>query len=368
MIFPDMNNKKEMNIENEILGLYCTKHPDNVRIIDSSHGDDDIRRTYIADNGMKKLVIHETMNAFTDENRIAAWARLQVEYNRLSIYCPLIVPNLRGELSHIFTLNGRIHYVYAEEFSPYDTVETIGYDKFKEESGTLSYLDDMLRSVGVVASAHFDFCDFGSAYCLLEPFCPPDTTDEATMCMQKFCEYVKNELPEHYPRVEQLRKRFFECQEAVRRVYPMLPVSCFQSDLNCTNILIENDRFKGVIDFNLSGREPVLNYVTRLAMNYACENALYDTDERELYFFDKNLDQFRCEIIRRNLGVIGETYAFSETEREIFPILFRYMNSFWWEHIDMIKHIKDDEQKIDLLFSWLEHQMTRNDVNLPSAL
>lgn len=305
------------------------------------------------------------MNTFTDGGRIAAWSRLQEEYNRLGIYCPRTIPNLHGELSHKLTVDERDHYVYAEEFAPYDTVETIGYDKCKDDAGRVFYLDDMLRATGRVASAHFDFCDFASAYCLLEPFCPPDTTDEATECVEKFCEFVKNELPEHYSRAGRLRELFFENQAAVRRLYPTLPVSCFQADLNYSNILIDNGKFKGVIDFNLAGREPVLNYVTRLAINYSTENCLHDENGHELYFFDERLDAIRCASILKNLGVIGETYSFSTAEREAFPILFRYMNSFWWEHIGTLKIIKGDSEKIGLLFSWLERQMTRDDLRLP---
>ena len=66
-----------------------------------------------------------------------------------------------------------------------------------------------------------------------------------------------------------------------------------------------------------------------------------------------------------NIGYIRENYEFSAFEREVFPILFRYINSFWWFHLYEIKLIKDDANKINQLFDWLEHQMTRDDVHLP---
>ncbi len=358
-----------MHIESAVLELYFSKRPGSVEVIDSSREGGDIRRTYIADDGVKKLVIHEASNAFTNAGRIEAWARLREEYNRLGIYCPHVLPNLKGGISHAFTVEGREHHVYAEEFAPYETVEAVGYDKFTDEAGKPSYLDDMLRSVGKVASAHFDFCDFSSAYCLLEPFCPPETTDETTESAEKFFEFVKAELPQYYPRAEALRDLFYKCRRDVEKIYSELPVSCFQADLNVSNILTENGRFRGVIDFNLSGREPVLNYVTRLAMNCVYEKELFDEENDELYFFDERLDDVRCESIRRSLGVIGEIYEFSARERELFPVLFRYMNSFWWEHMHMIKRIKEQgsagAEKADMLFAWLEHQMERDDIMLP---
>ncbi len=355
-----------MNIENEILALYYGSRPGSVKLIDSSRDDgEDIRRCYIADDGERKLVIHEASNTFTNGGRIGSWARLEREYNNLGIYCPCTLPNVYGELSHKINVDGREHYIYAEEMAPFGTAENIGFDKFTDEAGVPSYRDDILRSVGKVASAHFDFCDFASAYCLLEPFCPPDKTDEATECMTRFCEYIKRELPDYSSRADRLRTRFYECRDAVAAIYPSLPVSCFQADLNASNVLIDDGKFKGVIDFNLSGREPVLNYVTRLSMNYVFEKFLYDENDDEIYLFDEKLDSQRIEVIRRNLGVIGETYAFSAAERESFPALFRYMNSFWWEHVRAVKRVKDDENKLELLLSWLDRQLTRNDVFLP---
>ena len=41
------------------------------------------------------------------------------------------------------------------------------------------------------------------------------------------------------------------------------------------------------------------------------------------------------------------------------------MNSFWWEILRELKTVKDDESKVDMLFRWLERQLTRDDIRLP---
>ena len=51
--------------------------------------------------------------------------------------------------------------------------------------------------------------------------------------------------------------------------------------------------------------------------------------------------------------------------REAFPVLFRYMNSFWWFHLHEIELIRGDESKVEKLLDWLEYQMTRDDIRLP---
>ena len=140
----------------------------------------------------------------------------------------------------------------------------------------------------------------------------------------------------------------------------------FQADLNDSNILLDSDNnFVGLIDFNLCGKEPILNYAVREALWSISDNRLFDEKESRLYFYDEELDNLRISLFLENMSYIQENYRFSSFEKEVFPILFRYLNSFWWFHLDEIKLIKDDEYKTSQLLDWLEWQMTRDDIRLP---
>lgn len=358
------------DIERQIFRLYYDNIPENVQKIDHNIDDDDFRRAYIADDGRKKLVIKLASNTFTDQSRIQGWGRLIDEYNKLGIYCPRILPNKNGDLTWQYTENGRDYIVYAEEYAKYDTAEQAGADGLKDETGRPSFVDDVLRSVGKVAASHFDFLPFHSLYCLLEPFSAPDTTDEGTECAILFRDYVREELPKYSARADKLMELYYANQDALRKIYPSLPVSCFQADINDSNVLLdENRKFVGLIDFNLCGREPVLNYAVRLAQLQVYNDRFDDPEDtdsyRQLYWYDEKLDQLRIKEFLHNLAVIGEFYHFSDAEREAFPVLLRYIDSFWWEHVNEIRKIKDDDAKITMLFDWLEHQMTRDDIRLP---
>lgn len=354
------------NEQNErIFSLYYSSAPKILDSFDLCRGEEDFRRVYITDGDGKKLAIKHTSNAFTDGGRICAWARLIDEYNRLGIYCPRIVPNRDGGLFHKYEENGRAFYVYAEEYAKFQTAEKIGDKNLKDADGRICYYDDMLRSVGIVGSRHFDFCDFASGYCLLEPFSPSDTTDEATETAILLRDYIKDNLPKFYPRAQGLVEMFLSNQAELRKLYEHLPVSCFQADLNDSNVLLDGDnKFAGLIDFNLSGRDRVLNYTVRAAFWYVPSKNLRGENGECLYFYDKALDELRTERFLYNLKRIEETYTYSDYEREVFPTLLRYMNSFWWHHVNDIKEIKDDE-KVDALLCWLERQMTRDDIRLP---
>lgn len=353
--------------EEKILSLYFDKAPNIIKKLDLCRGELDFREVIIAEADEKKLVIKHTSNSFCDKERIVGWSKLIDEYNNLGIYSPRIINNKNGDIYYSYEKDGRTYYVYAEEFAEYETAEQIGDDKTMDENGIRRYRADMLRSVGKVAAAHLDTMDFSSVYCLMEPFCRDDPSDEGRECLDIFCKYINENLPEFKSEADELRDLFDKNETELRKVYDSLPTSCFQSDLNWSNVLLDSDlRFKGLIDYNLSGKEKILNYTVRAALWHAHDNSLHDkSGDHDLYYYDKALDDRRMELFLKNLGYIEEFYTYTDLEREAFPHLLRYMNSVWWGHIGEIKEIKDDKEKVKELLSWLKRQMTRDDIRLP---
>lgn len=348
------------------ISLYYDTEVSDVKTLDLCRGDDDYRKVYIVDDGHRKLVIKYLSNTFSDKRRIEGWFKLMDEYRKIGLYCPAVVPNRNGELLHCDTVDGRDYYTYAEEYSIHETAEHIGRDKYNDEQGHAYFTPDVMRSLGKIASAKLDMLDWASAYCLLEPFCAPDTTDEATECAIAFVNYVRDNIPTYLPRAEALLDMFYKRQADLREVYYSLPTSCFQADLNDSNILLDNENnFVGLIDFNLCGKEPILNYAVREALWAVSDKRLFGEKDSRLYLYNKELDNLRISLFLENIGYIQETYCFTSYERKVFPILFRYINSFWWYHIYEIKLIKENENKLNQLLDWLEHQMTRDDIRLP---
>lgn len=348
------------------ISLYYDAEPTDVKTLDLCRGEDDYRKVYIADDGHRKLVVKHLSNTFSDRRRIEGWFALMNEYRKIGLYCPAVVPNRYGELLHCDNSGGRDYYTYAEEYSIYETAEHIGEDKYKDALGHYCFTPDVMRSLGKIASAKLDLLDWPSAYCLLEPFCAPDTTDEGTECAIAFVNYVQDHIPSYLQRAEMLLELYYKMQEELRAIYHLLPTSCFQADLNDSNILLDSDNhFVGLIDFNLCGKEPILNYAVREALWGITDYRLYGQRDSRLYFYDKELDDLRIKLFLENINCIQENYKFTDLEKDVFPILFRYINSFWWFHLEEIESIKEDDCKITQLFDWLEYQMTRDDVRIP---
>lgn len=346
--------------------LYYDTDVFNVKTLDLCRGDDDYRKVHIVDDGHRKLVIKHLSNTFSDKHRIEGWFKLMESYRKSGLYCPAVVPNRNGELLHCDNIGGRDYYTYAEEYSVYETAAHIGKEKYTDAFGHKTFTPDVMRSLGKIAAARLDILDWSSAYCLLAPFCPPDTTDEATECAIAFVEYIRSSMPAYLPLAETLLKLFYKRQEELKAVYPLLPSSCFQADLNDSNILLDsNMNFVGLIDFNLCGKEPILNYAVREALWTVSDNRLFGENNSRLCFYDEELDNLRIQLFLENIAYVQETYSFSAFEKEVFPTLFRYMNFFWWFHLDEVKRIKEDKRKVAQLLDWLEHQMMRDDIRLP---
>lgn len=65
-----------------------------------------------------------------------------------------------------------------------------------------------------------------------------------------------------------------------------------------------------------------------------------------------------------NMSYIQETYSFNDEEKKAFPILLRYINTFWWYSLSELEAFSDDNSKIEKMLDWFEYQMTRDDLRL----
>lgn len=347
------------------VNLYCINIPERIETLDLCRGDYDFRKVYIVSDGQKQFVIKHCSNEFTDLDKIKGWFRLAAAYNEMGIYSPACLPTLSGSFIYHYTENHRDYYVYAEEYAQFSTVSQIGRERLNDADGQPVYLADLMRSIGKIASAHLDFISWPSQFCLLEAH-SYGTTDETTLAATRFSEQIHSACPEFSERMKKILKLFFEIQTELKKIYFQLPFSCFQGDLNDSNILLSPDhKFVGIIDFNVCGREPVLNYAIREALMHIEDSILFDKEGNELYFYDSELETIRIQSFMKNIGYIGECYSFQEIEKKAFPLLFRYISSFWWEQVYALKQFSDDKDKVVKILDWIEMQLTRKDIYMP---
>ena len=346
---------------NDIFLLYADVPTIKYETKDTSRGKNDFRMALFAEWNEKKLVIKITCNDFTTPERVKCWSDTVNEYLASGYYSPRIIKNRNGNYAEKILYNNKECTVFAEEFSLYKTAEKYGKENYMKD-GRYTFHDDAVRSIGVIGSKHLDTADFPSGYCIFEKFAPSDPCDEVMECSLKFKKTVEEHLPQYKNKFDAIWEIFLENKEKLQQIYPELPTSVFQADLNYSNILLNNNlEFAGVLDFNLCGRDTILNYLFREAFVDFSENVTSES-ENKIYYSEK-LNEQSLQSFINNIQIAKETYSFSETEKKAAILIYRYLRPFWWERPREICRIKNDDEKVLKLLDWIKNELTRNDID-----
>ncbi len=269
------------------------------------------------------------------------WERLAREYRALGYYCPRFLRDRAGNFPQI-DYEGRRCVVWAEEFAPYTPADRAEFPITLPDGRYIWYEDAIIMNARVAAK-RFDFSYLPSAYTLFEVFDKNDAEPEVLDVAHGWLRAAQA-LPERFrERAMDIWARWEANRAAVKSRYDEIPTSVFQSDINRSNILLDAaGAFRGVIDFNIAGRDTLLNLIMREAP-FTWGDTGEDTDglspgevaRRE------NDDAVRC--IKYALSVAGREYRFSDAERELALPLFRCVKPLWLTNCECLEAAKTDE-------------------------
>ncbi|GEM_PF-74131 len=227
---------------------------DEIRLIDTSHGADDIRLNYIID---KKWVLRFCNAPEMTEKRMNELNRLIGRYKDFGLRCPAFIPDkdgafFRGWHELVCYLAEYVDLPLGDELSP-------------EEQDAL--WPEVLESVARFAERYknVDLIDTMGMYSLfdLAPYDIAVGKDEKQQNFERLTEKLR-EMGET-ALAERLEKKHSEVREKLRAVYRELPRCVFQADENLSNVLIdENKHMAGLIDFNNAGTEVIVNQFANL--------------------------------------------------------------------------------------------------------
>ena len=315
-----------------VFRLFFEDMPVRFEVRNTSHGGGDFREAVLAEwETGERYVIKLADNDFTFAEKIEAWKRSAEEYVKLGYYCPVIIRSLNGDFPTV-RYKGHSCAAYAEEYSKYRSAEEF----YKNDPSNRSYMDDALIMTAKAAAAGFDFTDYPSGYCLFDTFCPSDATDEVLENALEWKKYAGTLPAEFQPQVQSIWQRWEDNRKKLEIIYAWLPTSVFQADLNPSNILLDGrGKFVGVFDFNLCGKDVLLNYLFR-----------------ELYYYDVN-------DILLVLQKISEYYRFSDAEKEAAPLIYRCVAPLWFTRTDKLKKAGDDMSAVKKCLDETEELQTR---------
>lgn len=333
----DLSQTEKAEIE-KVWRRFFEEPLESYQKIETGVDDEDFRETVIGKMPSgKRCVLKIVDNDFTFPEKIEVWSRTAEEYRKLGYYAPEFFRDREGRFP-IITFRGRSCVAYGEEYAPYvpaeDRMETKSLKKSYE-----TYRRALWQMTAKIAEKHFDYTEYPSAWCLFRTFCPSDERDEVTDNALTWKEHA-DELPgEFHEQTERIWRKWEENKKALEKVYDRLPTSVFQADLNSTNVLLdEKDKFVGIYDFNLCGKEVVLNYIFR-----------------EIF-----LPDFEAEVkaICETLEIVREYYHFNEDEKSLALMLYRCLKPLYGNKVYRFQNLGEDWPAVHRFLDETERYLT----------
>ncbi len=327
-----------MKLNNEeildILQLYGIDSFSDVNMIDSSHGDDDIRHNYILD---KKYVLRVNNAKVMTETRIKELNTLIKRYNNFGIQAPYYLSY--GNEQYVYEYKDC--YCYVSEY-----LDCVIADDVKE------VCREQLQKERVIMVAKFaqayknvDLIETLSMYSLFD-LCPYDQLsglgiDEKQDNINNLIKDV--EEVQEYELVKELYAFNDSTRNELLSYYKELPRCVFQGDENYSNVCVDdNYHICGLFDFNMSGTEVIANYLANIALqgNYFYEDEIMQSKSAK-EIFDMVISSFT-----KSTDLIKQYYAFEDREYEAYLLYAKIaMVCGYWNQYAFSEYIKRNEYK-----------------------
>ena len=283
-----------------LLACYGVNDATEIKLIDSTHDESDIRLNYIID---KKWVMRFCNPSSMSENRIGELNRLISRYIDFGLICPRFIADRAGK----YLLSWENLVCYLSEYIDLELASDLKLEPEAEDA----LLREVQRIVAAFANKYkdIDLSENFGMYSLfdLSPFDIPEGMDEKQQNFNKLIELLQSENENAL--ADKLIKRHEAVRAELKAVYKALPRCVFQGDENFSNLLVdENGHFAGFIDFNLAGTEVIVNQLANLA------SPDYEESGKEPIGARMRLDN-AVKAYRENMAQMLEHYEASEAEK-----------------------------------------------------
>lgn len=345
-----------------IIRLFHKEEPVCWEIREIRLEDEDSRWVVFVDFSEDRFVIKIASNDFTWPERIEGWEDIVEAYRDLGYYSPAILKGLNGCYAQKAVFCGKECIVWEEEYAKYPHRDSLDKCLYMDESGNYAYYEEVLAFLGKVARKHYDFFPYASGWARFEPFGLNEETDEVMECVRTFDALVREKAPRYLSRWERIYDLFQENARQLQEIYHELPTSVFQSDHFGDNLLLDKEgHFKGVIDYNLAGRDTFINVVLYTVLfGYHGTGPVVEAPDILPEYNPAAQDRVIQDILdafRR----LRRYYAFNEAEAKAALPLYKYISCIEYRQIEAFKKYAEDDGKLNLLFDAMEYELMREE-------
>ncbi len=278
---------------------------------------------YILDN---KYVLRITDSNIISESRLIEIANLIDMYISIEVKCPML-----------FKAN--------DKFSILDDNKTIYLQEYINEEllSDKNIKVDYLSHIGVLASkfTNKNLDSVNSMFSIIE-LAPGDIDiDEKQENFNNLLESIHDMKLK-----EKLIKFNMDNRSKIKKHLEELPRCNYQGDLNDSNILIKDNKFYGLIDFNYSGKE--------VNINYFINECRYDIEEKDIMELS-NVEIYEKlnKYLYNNLDIILKNYKLNKIEENLITnyknILFISSFPYVSNYLYFLKQDKYKNKIIELL-------------------
>lgn len=306
----------------------------NLRLVDSSRSDSDVRLNYILD---RRYVLRMNSAPVVSDRSLGELNRLIGRYRVFGLAAPLFLPLPGDDERFILRDEDGAHW-YLSEYLDMPTAEELP-DALSES------LDERITAMTAAFAQRFrgeDLIDTYGMYSLfdLSPYDRLIGHDEKAENCRLLCQALRDAGE------AELADRAAQLNTALRRsllaLYPTLPRCVFQGDENDSNLCLnEQGEICGLFDFNMAGTDVCVNYLANhAAYSSALSAALLG--ERTAEWLLADLERAEAE----GLTVIRRHYRFTAEEELAYPMLQTIVALFQWPQLcDFRKGLKQPVSK-----------------------
>lgn len=323
-----------------ILNKYGIESFEHSNLIDTSHGDNDIRHNYIID---KKYVLRINSAKVMKEERIKELNTLIKRYNDFGLKAPyfLLCDNDK------YLLEYKNYYCYLSEYLDLEIADNVK-DKCRKE-----LIKERVIFVSRFANKYknIDLVETMSMYSLFD-LCPYDQLIGIDEKQDNFNTLIQDlESVNEIDFANQLKEAYNNDRKELLSLYKELPRCVFQGDENFSNLCVdENNHIIGLFDFNMSGTEVIANYLANISLqgNYFYEEEIMERcSAKEI--FRMVIDSFN-----ENTNLIKRYYTFEDKEFRAYMLYVKIaMISGYWNQYAFSEYLKKVEYK-DKIISLLK--------------
>ena len=330
---------------------------------------EDNRWIVLIEDDESKFVIKIASNNLTAVERVIGWPDIISEYKKLGCYSPKMYKSIYGNYAETVLFQERFCVVWEEEYSQFRICTSFDKAAYVGEDGKYTYHDEVLAFIAKVGEKHFNHFQYPSGYVRLAPFGEGETEDEVIECVETFEKLVAKKAPAFFAKWKQIRALFEINMRKLSEIYDKLPTSVFQADASQNNLLLDEDgHFVGLIDYNLAGKDVVLNqFLSVILFGYSYHSKrlkkLHPLAELNRYTQDSLI-----QILLHTLKQLRRYYTFNELEAKAAPFLFKYIFCVGYKQIQALQKCSDDPEKLTQLFDFMENELLREDIDFHSVM